>query len=556
MLTQRFGKGRHRHQFPFLPACAKKLLVPPTESRPLSGLETFDFAVVVLYVLVTIGIVFWASRRQHNTEDYFLGNRRMPWLAVGLSIMATLLSSLTYLGLTGEVVKNGIAGFMTQAAIIPAAFLVTLLFIPFFMRLRFTSAYEYLEHRFDYRARLLGGALFLLLRLGWVSLVMYSGSLALAKMAGWNFYGTIFVLGAAATLYTFFGGLEGVIWTDVLQALMLFGGAFAIVLYVWIDTGAGPTVWWEAAGHVSKAHTQPEWFSFDPTKRITLGTALISGFFWQICTHCSDQVVLQRYASTPSLAAARGSYLTNLVAVLAITSLLGISGLALLYYYLQHPDRLPPKMTATSAGDELMPHFYATQLPLGFGGLILANFLCDAMQTLVSGVNSITAVAAQDVLEHTPLGRQTVTSRLWFARGVTLVLGLTTTFIALGVAWLAHSSAKNIYDLMPRTFNMFLGPLGSLFLIGMFLPRATGRTATPAVIVALVVSILWSYCKEIFRTPFDLSISWAIPVPCILGFSLAALLSLLFESGDDHPGRRFTWWAVMQRPLPTPHTDF
>jgi SSS family solute:Na+ symporter len=436
--------------------------------------QTFDFAVVVLYVLVTIGIVVWASRRQHNTEDYFLGNRRMPWLAVGLSIMATLLSSLTYLGLTGEVVKNGIAGFMTQAAIIPAAFLVTLLFIPFFMRLRFTSAYEYLEHRFDYRARLLGGALFLLLRLGWVSLVMYSGSLALAKMAGWNFYGTIFVLGAAATLYTFFGGLEGVIWTDVLQALMLFGGAFAIVVYVWIDTGAGPAVWWEAAGHVSKAHTQPEWFSFDPTKRITLGTALISGFFWQICTHCSDQVVLQRYASTPSLAAARGSYLTNLVAVLAITSLLGISGLALLYYYLQHPDRLPPKMTATSAGDELMPHFYATQLPLGFGGLILANFLCDAMQTLVSGVNSITAVAAQDVLEHTPLGRRTVTSRLWFARGVTLVLGLTTTFIALGVAWLAHSSAKNIYDLMPRTFNMFLGPLGSLGIIadGSYASRA------------------------------------------------------------------------------------
>src|SRR6185295_16960077 len=150
-------------------------------STSLSGLEVFDFVVVVLYILATLAIVYRASKHQHDTDDFFLGNRRMPWLAVGLSIMATLLSSLTYLGLTGEVVKNGIAGFMTQAAIVPAAFLVTLLFIPFFMRLRFTSAYEYLEHRFDYRARLLGSALFLLLRLGWVSLVMYSGSLALSR---------------------------------------------------------------------------------------------------------------------------------------------------------------------------------------------------------------------------------------------------------------------------------------------------------------------------------------------------------------------------------------
>src|SRR5262249_4357800 len=212
------------------------------------GLKTFDTIVVVLYILATLYIVYRASLHQKNTDDFFLGNRRMPWLAVGLSIMATLLSSLTYLGLTGEIVKNGVAAFMTQLAILPAAPLVLFLFIPFFMRLRFTSAYEYLEHRFDFRTRLLGGALFFLLRLGWVSLVMYSGSLALATMAGWNFYATIALLGIAATLYTFFGGLEGVVWTDVIQALMLFGGAAAIVVSVWLDTGDGPLVWWQVAG--------------------------------------------------------------------------------------------------------------------------------------------------------------------------------------------------------------------------------------------------------------------------------------------------------------------
>src|SRR5213080_2299353 len=209
-------------------------------SNSLSGLEAFDFVVVVLYILATLAIVYRASRHQHNTDDFFLGSRRMPWMAVGLSIMATLLSSLTYLSLTGEVVKSGIAAFMTQLAILPAAPLVLFLFIPFFMRLRFTSAYEYLEHRFDLRARLLGGGLFFLLRLLWVSMVMYSGSIALATMGGWNFYATIAVLGIAATIYTYFGGLEGVVWTDVIQSLMLFGGAAAIVVFVWLDTGHGP----------------------------------------------------------------------------------------------------------------------------------------------------------------------------------------------------------------------------------------------------------------------------------------------------------------------------
>jgi len=392
---------------------------------------------------------------------------------------------------------------------------------------------------------------------------MYSGSLALAEMGNWNFYATIFVLGVAATLYTYYGGLEGVVWTDALQALMLFGGAAAIVLYVWLDTGAGPLVWWNVAGEHSAAHKAPVWFSFDPTVRTTLGTAMISGFFWQICTHCSDQVVLQRYASTPTLAAARKSYITNLVALLSITSLLGISGLALLYFYVQHPEALPPGVAPETLGDKLMARFYATQLPLGFGGLILANFLCDAMQTLVSGVNSITAVATQDVLEHSKLARDGVPNRLSLARKLTLVLGATTTLVALLVAWAAKTTELNLFDLMPKTFNMFVGPLGALFMIGMFWPRARATTATIAVLLAIAVSVVWNYWKAILsipliwqfakdycKEPFDLSIMWSYGVACLSGLIFAVILSWLFDNGDDHPGMRYTWWSIMQRPLP------
>jgi Na+/proline symporter len=161
-----------------------------------------------------------------------------------------------------------------------------------------------------------------------------------------------------------------------------------------------------------------------------------------------------------------------------------------------------------------------------------------------------------------------VPSRLRFARVLTLVIGCATTCIAVCVAWLANSSGKNIFDLMPKTFNMFIGPLGSLFLIGMFLPRATGRTATPAVLGAVFVSFVWNYWKEllsiplvwqfarrVFEQPFDLSIMWSYGVACLSGIVFAVILSLLFEKGGDHPGRRYTWWAVMQRPAPSPTPD-
>src|SRR5688572_30560633 len=199
------------------------------------GLQLLDYLAVVGYMLVTVAIVYWSSRRQKDTEDFFLGGRRMPWFAVGLSIMATLLSTITYLGSPGEMIRYGVAYFAGYLSIPLVAIVVIYLWIPFFMRLHMTSAYEYLENRFDYRARLLAGVLFLLLRLGWMSMVVYTASMAMVHMTweplneivGWlgmadvpaaSLFLVIGVTGIAATVYTCVGGMRAVIWTDVLQS--------------------------------------------------------------------------------------------------------------------------------------------------------------------------------------------------------------------------------------------------------------------------------------------------------------------------------------------------
>ncbi|NQW26234.1 MAG: hypothetical protein HQ473_07730 [Cryomorphaceae bacterium] len=142
-----------------------------------SGLESLDFAAIAAYLLATFGIALWFGHRQKDSDDFFVGGRAMPWFAVGLSILATLFSTLTYLGAPGEVIKNGFGHFLGFLAIPFGMAVVMLLWIPFFMRLKLTSAYEYLELRFNYPVRCIGASLFILLRLGWMSMVIFAASI-------------------------------------------------------------------------------------------------------------------------------------------------------------------------------------------------------------------------------------------------------------------------------------------------------------------------------------------------------------------------------------------
>lgn len=531
-------------------------------SPPRSGLVWLDYCAVALYLMVTAAIVVWASFRQKDTEEFFLAGRRMPWLAVGMSLMATLLSTNSFLGLPGEVIANGVTLIFGYLAIPFSMIVIMWVWVPFFMRLRMTSAYEYLESRFDCRVRLLAGFLFFLLRLGWISVVVYTASMALSAMTGIDIRWVIAAVGIAATIFACMGGIDAVIWNDVLQFFMLFGGTGVTIAYVWWVTGASPSVWWREISSFLPAEKKPVLFDLDVTKRLTIVTAMISTFFWEICTHGSDQVVLQRYFSTTSLKAARRSYLVNAISACVMSTLLALCGMALLYFYTNHREFLPPDMSPYKNADKMLPYFFAHQLPVGFGGLILAGFLCDAMQTLESGVNSITAVATRDVFERLfPQGRKYLSS-LGLARIVTVVMGMLVVCMALLVQYYTEETKTNIIELMPKAFNLILGPLASLFFIGMFLPHCRARSAIVGALTGLLVAITWSWWPELCKLAarsFANSEYWlklseskptftlTIALPCLSSLTVAALFGLVFDGGE-HPGREYSWWAVMKRP--------
>ena len=526
-----------------------------------AGLEPLDFAAIALYVLVTLGIAVWFGRRQKNVEDYFVGGRRMPWFAVGLSILGTLFSTLTYVGMPGETIKHGLGLLTGYAAVVANALVITLVWIPFYMRLRLTSAYEYLERRFSYGVRALGASLFILLRMGWMSMVIFAASMALDRVKGHDLaclpgpdiYWTIVLVGVLAALYTSMGGIQALIWTDVLQCLLLLAGVLLTIGYVAFADGTGPIDWWRMAARHAPRHTSPPFFSWDITVRVTIAFTLCNNFFWNICTHGSDQVVLQRYFSTPSLRSARCSYLVNACVDVTMVSLLALVGFALLTFYWKRPELLPEGMTALNAADKLFPHFLGHELPAGCAGLIISAFLCDAMQTLEAGVNSITAVATNDILPRLWPRRRGRTSDLMFARLAVVAVTALVTANSYAVAHLSQTRGLTIIDMMPKFFNMFAGPLAAMFFAGMFLPRCTSRSVIPAAAAGLAISVLWSWWRELFGTDYAPTIFLAIAVPCASTFLLAAFLGLFLESGGPHPGRAFSWRSVVGRiPLPEP----
>ena len=223
------------------------------------------------------------------------------------------------------------------------------------------------------------------------------------------------------------------------------------------------------------------WFSWDIAERTTIFGAAFQLFAWNVCTHCSDQVALQRYFTTDSIRAARNSFVVNISSAAAIGLLLSYAGLALRYFYLEHAGLLAGRLTPESGADDLMPFFFMNQLPAGFGGLILVSFLCDAMQTVVSGVNSIAAIITQVLRERVIGHNKQLEMRL--ARGVTFGVGILTTLLALWAATFALRSGHTIFDMLPRMFNMFLGPLAAMFILGMFCRRVTAGVILPVIVI-------------------------------------------------------------------------
>lgn len=306
------------------------------------ALASIDYLILAFYLLAMIGVGAYFSREQKTTGDFFLAGRSMSWFPIGLSIMATLLSALSYSGIPGEGYYVGYKFLVMPLAVWLALPLLAHVVLPLYHRLGIYSIYEYLEMRFDVQTRFASSLLFVLWRLLWMGGVLYAPCKVLVVAAGlkmdtgW----LLLTLGLVCTLYTFLGGMKAVIWTDVIQALVMAGGVVLIIGCVWFQLGDGPARVAEVTHQLDRDVLIDSALTF--SEKWSIWGILPHFLLAFLSFYVADQITVQRYLTARSLRAAKRSFALNCVSVTVMVPALMYVGICLLAFYHDHPQAMRP----------------------------------------------------------------------------------------------------------------------------------------------------------------------------------------------------------------------
>ena len=443
-----------------------------------------NYAVLGLYLVVLVGMGFYFARREKSTQDFFLAGRRIPWWAAGLSIFGTQLSAITFMAIPAKVYATDWRYFLGNMCIVLVAPAVVFLYLPFYRRLNVTTAYEYLERRFNVGVRLLGSVCYILLQLGRMAIVLFLPALALEAVTGIDVYVCILVMGVLCTIYTVLGGIEAVIWTDVLQVVVLMGGALLSLLIIVGSVDGGFAGIAEVARADAKLRVLDwRWDCTMPVVWVVVVGQLLSN----LVPYTADQTVVQRYLTTKDEKAAARSIWTNAFLTVPASLLFFALGTALYVFYKSHPADLSPMLART---DSLLPWFIVRELPVGVSGLVIAGVFAASMSSMDSSINSAATAITTDFYRRF---RPAVSDQrcLRLARVLTVVLGVVGTGTAMVMA---GGEIKSLWDQFMRILGLFGGSLAGLFVLGIFTRRAHGTGAfIGAVVSALVLYVVQQY---------------------------------------------------------------
>jgi len=490
------------------------------ERRRMRGIGWIDWLVVVLYGLAVLGLGFYCSRKQTSTEEYFVASRGMSPFVIGISLFATLLSTISYLAVPGEMVKHGPMILCGLVSIPIAYVIVGYAVIPRLMRLRITSAYEILEERLGVSIRLFGALIFIAIRFVWMGVLVYMAAKATAVMLGLGEQSVpwiILITGLVAVAYTTLGGLRAVVITDVFQFFLLAGGVVLTIVLISVRMG-GVGAWWPTSW-APNWDVQP-FFSFDPHVRVTVVGAVLAQLVWRVCTAGADQVAIQRYAATADAKAARRSYLVNALAGFVVLLLLAAAGFALLGFFQATPHLVPDGMTLIGNADYLFPHYIANFLPVGVSGLVVAAMFAAAMSSLDSGINSVTTVLMTDFLDRFRRGQPSEEQHVRTAKYFVLFIGLVVVLISSQMGRIPG----NFLEVTKKTCNLFVAPLFGLFFMALFVPFATPFGTACGATYGLVTAVLVGFWDVITGRPalsFQWINVWSLAANLVVGVALS-----------------------------------
>ncbi len=438
-------------------------------------LGVLDLFIIGIYFSILAWMGYFFSRRQKNTNDYFKGGGRVPWWAAGLSIFGTALSAITFMAIPAKTFATDWSYFMHNMTIFMVAPVIVFIFIPYYRKLNITTAYEYLEVRFNIVVRLVGSLSFILFQIGRMGVVLFLPAIALNVATGIDIFVCIGLMGIVSLIYTMMGGIEAVIWTDVIQVIVLLGGALLSLGLIIFSIDGGMSTIFESATSASKFNVfDLEWSLRQPT----LWVMLIGGIFVNITTYGTDQTMVQRYLTTKTSAEAGKSAWTNAILAVPATLIFFFAGTALFAFYQSFPGELNPTF---ESNDAIFPWYIISQLPSGLAGLLIAAIFAAAMSSLSSSMNSAATAYATDI--HFRFGWSSGKNQLRIARQATLIIGMLGILFAI---LMATMDIKSLWDQFQKVLGLIIGSLGGVFLLGILVKKANST----GVLIGLGMSIL------------------------------------------------------------------
>jgi len=499
-------------------------------------LATLDYAVVVFYLALMVGFGWYFSRQQHTSKDFLLAGRSMGWFPIGLSVMATLISALSYTGVPAAAYGAGLKLLAWPLALWLTLPIVTGLVLPIYRNLEIVSIYEYLELRYNQSTRIAGSVVFVFWRLTWLGGVLYAPCKVLVVAAGLdiNLYALLIVLGAVSTAYTFLGGMKAVIWTDVIQTSMMLAGIVFIICGVWMSLDGGAGRVWEVAQNLERTEvvrSTPEVGETFWSDQWLLWAMLPHLILANLSFVSADQITAQRFLTARSTREANRSFTLSCAAVSVIYPGLIYIGLALLAYYHDFPAALQSAWET----DELMPRFIVNVLPAGLAGLIFAALLAASMSSMDSGLNSLATLVITDIYRRLGWGMSLVArlrgksreelddvDELWICRWLVMFFGIVATIFALLVSQLG-----DIFAIMVSVSNTFGGPLMGIVLLGMLTRRCTAPAALIALALGTVFTVWLAFGDTWGVCPWDTKLAtwW----PLTIGFVGTVLVGYLLS---------------------------
>ncbi|MHA8054005.1 sodium:solute symporter family protein [Aquirufa sp. Wall-65K1] len=473
-------------------------------------LPILDLSIIVVYLLCMVAIGIYFSRKNNSSEQFTTASGQIPGWALGLSFYATFLSAITFLGDPGKSFGSNWNPFVFSLSIPFAAWVSTKYFVPFYRNSGEVSAYTHLEKRFGAWARTYAMVCFIMTQLARMGTIFYGIALTINALTGVDMRLIIIVSGLCIIFYTVLGGMEAVIWTEVIQAILKTMGALMIVGIIIYQTGFSKVI------EVGIRDDKFSLGSFDPDfSTSSVWVVLLYGFFINLTNFGIDQNYIQRYHTAKDAKEAAKSIWLCVFYFVPVSCLFFFIGTALYTFYMENPALILELKQQVSAeksialdalkpadyGDRVLPFFMKTQIPKGLLGLLMAALLSAAMSTMSSGMNSSATVFLKDIYLRYVQKDLPAAKQLKVLHIATVIMGL------LGITFgISMIGVKSLLDVWWKLSGIFAGGMLGIFLLG-FLSKHVENLAAKIGAIAGVAIIAWISFKdsfpEAYRSPFD-----------------------------------------------------